>query len=140
MLPTLVLRAALEMLWRGFAFPPFHLIFISFLSFHFLLLLSSSFHGPVPVPVSVLSFSFSFPFRSCPFRSFPALSFLLLSLPVLFFPFFSVPVLSFPFPFRFLFLSLLGSPAEVWTPSRATCNPFRSLPSPNLLISRRLVL
>ena len=88
MLPTLVLRGALEMLWRGVAIPPFHSIFISFLSFHFLPLLSTSFHAPVPVPVAVFSFSFSFPFCSCPFRFVPALSFFcaLFSRPFFFLP------------------------------------------------------
>ena len=88
MLPTLVLRGALEMLWRGVAIPPFHSIFISFLSFHFLPLLSTSIHAPVPVPVAVFSFSFSFPFCSCPFRFVPALSFFcaLFSRPFFFLP------------------------------------------------------
>ena len=76
------------MLWRGVAIPPFHSIFISFLSFHFLPLLSTSFHAPVPVPVAVFSFSFSFPFCSCPFRFVPALSFfcVLFSRPFFFLP------------------------------------------------------
>ena len=140
MLPTLVLRGALEMLWRGVAIPPFHSIFISFLSFHFLPLLSTSFHAPVPVPVAVFSFSFflyflllSLPLRSCPVlvlcSVFPS-SFLASS----------APVLSFPFPLHFPFLPLLDNRAEIWTSSRAACNRFLSLPSPNLLISRRLVL
>ena len=140
MLPTLVLRGALEMLWRGVAIPPFHSIFISFLSFHFLPLLSTSFHAPVPVPVAVFSFSFSFPFCSCPFRFVPALSFFLCSVFPSFFLSSPPPVLSLPFPLRFLFLSLLDSRGEIWTSSRAACNRFLSLPSPNLLISRRLVL
>ena len=106
MLPTLVLRGALEMLWRGVAIPPFHSIFISFLSFHFLPLLSTSFHAPVPVPVAVFSFSFSFPFCSCPFRFVPALSFFCALFPVLFsfFPC-SCPVPSFPFAFPLSFLA-----------------------------------
>ena len=88
MLPTLVLRRGLEMLWRGVAIPPFHSIFIPFLSFHFLPLLSTPFHAPVPVPVAVFSFSFSFPFCSCPFRFVPALSFFcaLFSPPFIFLP------------------------------------------------------
>ena len=81
------------------------------------------------------------------------LSFLLMSLPLRFCPvlflcsvflsFFlssPAPVLSLPFLLRFLFLSLLDSCGEIWTSSRAACNRFLSLPSPNLLISRRLVL
>ena len=76
------------MLWRGVAIPSFHSIFISFLSFHFLPLLSTSFLVPVPVPVAVFSFSFSFPFCSCPFRFVPALSFFcaLFSRPFFFLP------------------------------------------------------
>ena len=138
MLPTLVLRGALEMLWRGVAIPPFHSIFISFLSFHFLPLLSTSFHAPVPVPVAVFSFSFSFLLLSLPLRSCPVL--FLCSVFPSFFLSSPAPVLSLPFPLRFLFLSLLDSRGEIWTSSRAACNRFLSLPSPNLLISRRLVL
>ena len=117
---------------------PLNLHFVSFLSF------------PSP-PFHFLSCS-----RSCSccclflllFLSFLLLSLPLRSCPVLFlcsvFPSFFLsspaPVLSLPFPLRFLFLSLLDSRGEIWTSSRAACNRFLSLPSPNLLISRRLVL
>ena len=71
----------------------------------------------VPCPVSCVP---------CPVSRVPCSVFLS-------FPFLSFPLLSFPFLFRFLFLSLLASAAEVSTPSRTTCNPFVPFPLPTSL-------
>ena len=129
---------AQSMVFAGQCSFPLNLHFVSFLSF------------PSP-PFHFLSCSRSC--SCCCLFLLLFLSFLLMSLPLRFCPvlflcsvflsFFlssPAPVLSLPFLLRFLFLSLLDSRGEIWTSSRAACNRFLSLPSPNLLISRRLVL
>ena len=123
MLPTLVLRAALEMLWRGFAFPPFH----SFSSFPvpfmvLFLFLFLSFPSPFPfLSVPVLSV----PFLPCPFFCFLFLFFSFLS-----FLFLSCPFLSLSVSFFFPCWAVLPKSGHLLEPP---ATPFVPFPLPTSL-------